>query len=76
MGGNFLGEGLLRPATCRGVLCAQFETLEASCPPFGGARQHLIWDESDGVWCLKGTPSIPETYLSSSVAWGLNLRVG
>ena len=25
---------------------------------------------------LKGTPSIPETYLSSSVAWGLNLRVG
>ena len=27
-------------------------------------------------WILKGTPSIPETYLSSSVAWGLNLRVG
>ena len=25
---------------------------------------------------LKGTPSIPETYLLSSVAWGLNLRVG
>ena len=25
---------------------------------------------------FKGTPSIPETYLSSSVAWGLNLRVG
>ena len=25
---------------------------------------------------IKGTPSIPETYLSSSVAWGLNLRVG
>ena len=25
---------------------------------------------------VKGTPSIPETYLSSSVAWGLNLRVG
>ena len=25
---------------------------------------------------LRGTPSIPETYLSSSVAWGLNLRVG
>ena len=24
---------------------------------------------------VKGTPSIPETYLSS-VAWGLNLRVG
>ena len=27
-------------------------------------------------WPFKGTPSIPETYLSSSVAWGLNLRVG
>ena len=25
---------------------------------------------------LKGTPSIPQTYLSSSVAWGLNLKVG
>ena len=25
---------------------------------------------------FKGTPSIPETYLLSSVAWGLNLRVG
>ena len=25
---------------------------------------------------IKGTPSIPETYLLSSVAWGLNLRVG
>ena len=25
---------------------------------------------------IKGAPSIPETYLSSSVAWGLNLRVG
>ena len=25
---------------------------------------------------LKGAPSIPETYLLSSVAWGLNLRVG
>ena len=24
---------------------------------------------------IKGTPSIPETYLSSSVAWGLNLSV-
>ena len=24
---------------------------------------------------FKGTPSIPEMYLSSSVAWGLNLRV-
>ena len=27
-------------------------------------------------YVLKGTPSIPQTYLSSSVAWGLNLRVG
>ena len=25
---------------------------------------------------IKGAPSIPETYLLSSVAWGLNLRVG
>ena len=25
---------------------------------------------------VKGAPSIPETYLLSSVAWGLNLRVG
>ena len=28
------------------------------------------------VFNLKGAPSIPETYLLSSVAWGLNLRVG
>ena len=25
---------------------------------------------------IKGTLSIPQTYLSSSVAWGLNLRAG
>ena len=44
------------------------------------ARQgffQLVLDEpSSMLTAFKGTPSIPETYLSSSVAWGLNLRVG
>ena len=31
---------------------------------------------SNNEHCFKGAPSIPETYLLSSVAWGLNLRVG
>ena len=45
-------------------------------------KQQNTWDETplnkvyEFARTVKGTPSIPETYLSSSVARGLNLRVG
>ena len=45
---------------------------------FGNYRYLQIFEDISNSFTdiLKGTPSIPETYLSSSVAWGLNLRVG
>ena len=43
-----------------------------------GMDPAITFDTNPGtLWgSFKGTPSIPETYLLSSVAWGLNLRVG
>ena len=48
-----------------GTLRRGHPTLYTKCPTVSTILFHV-----------KGTPSIPETYLSSSVAWGLNLRVG
>ena len=42
----------------------------------GGPKPGRGQSQLAEIAAFKGTPSIPETYLSSSVARGLNLRVG
>ena len=73
-------------AVCSGVTvlaawcqCPSFSSRDTTeLPDVGGTaiRRALQRAAKYFTAFLKGTPSIPETYLSSSVAWGLNLRVG
>ena len=58
---------------CGGSLCHHREVTGRDAVSAVGVAFYLV---SIRASSFKGAPSIPETYLLSSVAWGLNLRVG
>ena len=72
LGNTFRSQGKLGPSKSDRERCISIEGVpENTSDDVRMIVKQIVFDTG-----VKGTPSIPETYLSSSVAWGLNLRVG